>query len=200
MAILKVKNADGTWDIAHPTTYEVRYIEQVLTDEQKLQARENIGAAAEADIPTATSQLNNDSGFITGYTETDPTVPAWAKAASKPTYTAAEVGAATVAEVEAAKAQTYTATIGTAWTEDSTTGVKTQNVAISGVTATQTAKVDTAYTGDGSSDSYAAYVEAQNQYLDYITNGFAETYAGGIKFTIFGDAPTVSIPIIVEVI
>lgn len=27
------------------------------------------------------------------YTETDPTVPAWAKAASKPTYTAAEVGA-----------------------------------------------------------------------------------------------------------
>ena len=45
-------------------------------------------------VPTKTSDLSNDSGFITGYTETDPTVPAWAKAASKPTYTAAEIGAA----------------------------------------------------------------------------------------------------------
>ena len=32
-------------------------------------------------------------GYITGYTESDPTVPSWAKAASKPTYTASEVGA-----------------------------------------------------------------------------------------------------------
>ena len=44
-------------------------------------------------IPTATSDLTNDSGFITGYTETDPTVPSWAKASSKPSYTASEVGA-----------------------------------------------------------------------------------------------------------
>lgn len=46
-------------------------------------------------IPTKVSDLTNDSGFITSFTETDPTVPAWAKAASKPTYTAAEVGAPT---------------------------------------------------------------------------------------------------------
>ena len=45
-------------------------------------------------IPSKTSQLTNDSGFITGYAETDPTVPSWAKASSKPTYTASEVGAA----------------------------------------------------------------------------------------------------------
>ena len=63
-------------------------------------------------VPTKTSNLTNDSGYITSipseyiteselnakgyltnYTETDPTVPAWAKAATKPTYTAAEVGA-----------------------------------------------------------------------------------------------------------
>lgn len=30
---------------------------------------------------------------LTSYTETDPTVPSWAKATNKPTYTAAEVGA-----------------------------------------------------------------------------------------------------------
>lgn len=45
------------------------------------------------DIPTNTSQLTNDSGYLTSYTETDPTVPAWAKATSKPTYAASEVGA-----------------------------------------------------------------------------------------------------------
>lgn len=32
-------------------------------------------------------------GYITGYNESDPTVPAWAKAEKKPTYTASEVGA-----------------------------------------------------------------------------------------------------------
>lgn len=34
------------------------------------------------------------SQYLTSYTETDPTVSAWAKAPQKPTYTAAEVGAA----------------------------------------------------------------------------------------------------------
>lgn len=48
-------------------------------------------------IPTQTSQLTNNSGFITGAevpsNEEDPTVPQWAKASSKPSYTASEVGA-----------------------------------------------------------------------------------------------------------
>lgn len=54
----------------------------------------------ESELPTKTSQLENDSGFLTE--ETDPTVPAWAKADTKPTYTASEVGAATVADIKAA--------------------------------------------------------------------------------------------------
>jgi len=45
-------------------------------------------------VPTKTSELTNDSGYLTSYTETDPTVPEWAKASTKPTYTANEVGAA----------------------------------------------------------------------------------------------------------
>lgn len=94
---------------------------------------------------------------------------------------------------------TYTATIGTTWTEDRNTGVKTQSVAIAGVKATNTATVDHVYTGAGTSDDYAAFVEAENQYLNCITNGYAETYNGGIKFTIFGDANTVAIPIVAEV-
>ena len=91
----------------------------------------------------------------------------------------------------------YTATIGTSWTEDEDTGVKSQNVAISGVTASNTATVDHVFT-DGT--EYVDFVEAENQYLAYITNGYAKTYDGGITFHIFGDAPTVEIPIVVEVV
>lgn len=47
--------------------------------------------ARTSDLPTKVSDLQNDSGFITGYTETDPTVPAWAKASSKPTYSYSEI-------------------------------------------------------------------------------------------------------------
>lgn len=42
-------------------------------------------------VPSNISAFNNDAGYIT--TETDPTVPAWAKASVKPSYTAVEVGA-----------------------------------------------------------------------------------------------------------
>lgn len=52
----------------------------------------NVGALPnDTVIPSKTSDLTNDSGFIS--TETDPTVPSWAKASSKPSYTASEVGA-----------------------------------------------------------------------------------------------------------
>lgn len=53
-------------------------------------------------IPSKTSQLTNDSKYMSetevnakGYltSETDPTVPSWAKTATKPSYTATEVGA-----------------------------------------------------------------------------------------------------------
>ena len=48
------------------------------------------------EVPTKTSDLTNDSGFITSadipdVTESDPTVPAWAKAATKPAYTYDEI-------------------------------------------------------------------------------------------------------------
>ena len=51
-------------------------------------------------VPTKLSELTNDSGFITGYTETDPTVPAWAKSASKPSYSKSEVGLGNVDNVK----------------------------------------------------------------------------------------------------
>lgn len=41
---------------------------------------------------------------LTSYTETDPTVPAWAKTANKPTYTASEVGAVPITRTVNGKA------------------------------------------------------------------------------------------------
>ena len=47
--------------------------------------------------PAVTEEVENyaqpKGDYLTSYTETDPTVPAWAKATKKPTYTASEVGA-----------------------------------------------------------------------------------------------------------
>ena len=94
----------------------------------------------------------------------------------------------------------FYATIGTNWTEDEVTGAKTQMVDISEVTAEHTAKVDHYFSGEHTNEGYAAYVEEENQFLTCVTNGFAETVAGGIKFTIFGSANTIPIPIIVEVV
>lgn len=48
----------------------------------------------ELNIPADTSDLTNGAGFLTSFTETDPTVPSWAKASTKPSYTYSEVGAA----------------------------------------------------------------------------------------------------------
>lgn len=100
------------------TEYQTKYVKTTdLADwakqpEKPVYTADEVGAAAEqhthstADItdfpaiPTKVSELQNDSGYLS--TETDPTVPAWAKADTKPTYTASEVGAATVADISAA--------------------------------------------------------------------------------------------------
>lgn len=130
-------------------------------------------------IPTKTSDLNNDSGFITGYTETDPTVPTWAKANTKPTYTAEEVGALpdttqipsalselsgdathrTVTDSEktlwAAKADKPKAIAVTLTAAGWTDGAQT--VAVSGVLADETAQLIQPVP---SAASQAAYIEA----------------------------------------
>ena len=93
-----------------------------------------------------------------------------------------------------------TATIRTnGWSEDEETGAKYQTVIITDITSDMTAKVDTVNTHERTSEGYALYVEEQNQFLEFITNGDAETVDGGIKFYIYGDTNTVDIPIVIEV-
>lgn len=42
-------------------------------------------------IPTDLGDLTNNAGYLKSFTETDPTVPAWAKATTKPFYTYSEI-------------------------------------------------------------------------------------------------------------
>lgn len=89
----------------------------------------------------------------------------------------------------------YYGTIGTAWTEDEETGAKYQFVAIAGITADkELGRLDTVNTHERTSEGYAAYVEEQNQFLEFITNGDAETVDGGVMFYIYGEPNTVAIP------
>lgn len=76
---------------AVPTTRTVNG--KALSSNITLSASDVSALPSSTTIPTKTSDLTNDSGFITGYTETDPTVPSWAKQSSKPSYTASEVDA-----------------------------------------------------------------------------------------------------------
>ena len=91
----------------------------------------------------ADGSVDNNS-YITGYTETDPTVPSWAKASTKPTYTASEVGALPtgttldgIADGATRKLSNY-ATTGTVNTLNNTVTAHTGNTNIH-VTTAQTA-------------------------------------------------------------
>lgn len=85
MPITNVDNVDGMDDIESALNETVRFTEQTLTDEQKAQVRANIGVAQPdmnagegepghilnssdyaktTDIPTKTSELTNDSGYL----------------------------------------------------------------------------------------------------------------------------------------
>lgn len=78
MATFKIKKTDGSWEYIGSSSVKV---DTTLTQ-----------AGMAADAKAVGDAINS-------YTETDPTVPAWAKAATKPTYTAAEVGITTTTSV-----------------------------------------------------------------------------------------------------
>lgn len=69
-------------------------------------------SSTSTNLPTsaAVRSFVEGKGYLTSYTETDPTVPAWAKAQSKPTYTASEVGALPDSTVIPTVVNTYSST------------------------------------------------------------------------------------------
>ena len=104
-----VKSVDG--ETGAVATNAVKTTQQNLTDAQKTQARTNIGAGTSSfdgnynslsnkpPIPSKTSQLNNDSGFITS--ESAP-VKSVNNKTGEVVLSASDVGAATMTEVNSA--------------------------------------------------------------------------------------------------
>ncbi len=102
------------WQMAdfNNTTYSAMSVaeyEAGTSTTARLMTPARLKDAIEYYTPTNVSTFTNDAGYLTSYTETDPTVPAWAKARSKPTYTASEVGALPDTTVIPTVVNTYSA-------------------------------------------------------------------------------------------
>lgn len=82
----KYGRKNGTWEAID---VDKNYVDNKLSTKADLIHKHEKSDIT--DFPTNVSSFTNDAGYITS--ETDPTVPSWAKESSKPTYNASEVGA-----------------------------------------------------------------------------------------------------------
>lgn len=152
------------------------------------------------------TSLGKADTAMQSYKETDPTVPSWAKAEKKPTYTASEVGAVPTSRKVNGKALSadialgavYTATLTAAgWV---TSGAwKTQTVSVTGLKASYNAApfVDVSLSGTDA----AADAELAAAWLGISASAIANTAANSltVKFPATVDTPTVNIPIRITV-
>ena len=148
------------------------------------------------------TSLGKADTALQSYTETDPTVPSWAKAEKKPTYTASEVGAVPTSRKVNGKALSADITLGAVHTATLTAAGwvtsgawKTQTVSVSGLKASYNAApfVDVALSGTDA----AADAELSKAWLGISASAIANTAANSltVKFPATVDTPTVNIPI-----
>ena len=148
------------------------------------------------------TSLGKADTAMQSYTETDPTVPSWAKAEKKPTYTASEVGAVPTSRKVNGKALSNDITLGAVYTATLTAAGwvtsgawKTQTVSVTGLKASYNAApfVDVALSGTDA----AADAELAAAWLGISASAIANTAANSltVKFPATVDTPTVNIPI-----
>lgn len=126
-------------------------------------ANASSNVTANITVPTDTGDLTNGAGYITGYTETDPTVPSWAKASSKPSYTFSEIGSkpSTISGygITDAKIETGTITLGSNTITPLTSYTETDPIFTAsdayGIDSTDIANWDNSYDGKVSLDTSA---------------------------------------------
>lgn len=152
------------------------------------------------------TSLGKADTAMQSYRETDPTVPSWAKAEKKPTYTASEVGAVPTSRKVNGKALSADITLGAVYTATltaagwATSGAwKTQTVSVTGLKAIYNAApfVDVALSGTDA----AADAELAAAWLGISESAIANTAANSltVKFPATVDTPTVNIPIRITV-
>ena len=172
------------------------------------------GGIPSTDLASAVqTSLGKADTALQSFTETDPTVPSWAKASSKPSYTASEVGAIAApssptsgdvltyngsawAASAPKKLAAYSGTLTTTWTTDSN-GYKVQTVSggtLAGLKASYDVPpiVDVSLSGtDTSADE--SLLEA------WALVSLVQTGTDSITALCTGDNPTVQIPITIMV-
>lgn len=93
-----IKDSDLTLDKATDTIYGVVIVDKVMSEESENPVQNKIVQGAISAVDNKVKQIQDDyvtSKDLEGIVieENDPTVPAWAKENTKPSYTASEVGA-----------------------------------------------------------------------------------------------------------
>lgn len=137
----------------HPS-YAVEYQPQTLADDQKQQARTNIGAASFDEIPSKTSDLQNDSGFLTEHQD----LSNYALKSEIP-KTAADVGAEASGTAESKVSVHNTAT-------DSHNDIREL---ISGLTQRLNTLADSDDTTLDQMSEVVAYIKSNKSLIDAIT-------------------------------
>lgn len=129
--------------------------------------------------PSVKTSLEKADTALQSYTETDPTVPAWAKTPTKPTYTAAEVGALSIddANNNFAKKSDITSIYRPKGTKPTYDDLPTTGNAVGDVWNVASDDMNYAWTVDGTWDPLGSKIEISsisNDTIDQIVAGTSE--------------------------
>lgn len=126
--------------------------------------------------PSVKSSLEKADTALQSYTESDPTVPAWAKAPTKPTYTAAEVGALSLDDANNNFAKKSDISTVYKWkgSKDTYDQLPTEGNAVGDVWNVKDTDMNYGWTEEGTWDPLGSHVEISaitNEAIDSIVAG-----------------------------
>ena len=126
--------------------------------------------------PSVKTSLEKADTALQSYTETDPTVPAWAKTPTKPTYTAAEVGALSLDDANNNFAKKSDISTVYKWkgSKDTYDQLPTEGNTVGDIWNVKDTNMNYGWTEDGAWDPLGSPVEISpitNEAIDSITAG-----------------------------
>lgn len=126
--------------------------------------------------PSVKTSLEKADTALQSYTETDPTVPAWAKTPTKPTYTAAEVGALSLDDANSNFAKKSDISTVYKWkgSKDTYDQLPTEGNSVGDIWNVKDTNMNYGWTEDGTWDPLGSPVEISpitNEAIDSIVAG-----------------------------
>lgn len=126
--------------------------------------------------PSVKTSLEKADTALQSYTESDPTVPAWAKTPTKPTYTAAEVGALSIDDANNNFAKKSDISTVYKWkgSKDTYDQLPTEGNSVGDIWNVKDTNMNYGWTEDGTWDSLGSPVEISpitNEAIDSIVAG-----------------------------